>query len=134
VQDDPVYVDQLAAVRAFYAEHGPDADLADHVLGQWSDLLGCPTRDVITLLRIADITRWCVVRGFDPPATPDDYDDTDDLTLLATAIGQRQVTDDVQPVLRMAGLAAIDRLDQVAGPDGDRRTRLQQLRSDLMTE
>jgi hypothetical protein len=134
VQDDPVYVDQLAAVEAFYAEHGRDADLAEHVLAQWSDLLGCPTRDVITMLRIADITRWCVVRGFDAPMSPDDYDDTDDLTLLATAIGQRRVIDDVQPVVRMAGLAAIDRLEHVAGPDEDRRNWLQQRRSDLMTD
>jgi hypothetical protein len=134
VQDDPVYVDQLAAVQAFYAERGRDADLAEHVLGQWSGLLGCPRRDVITMLRIADIRRWCVVRGFDPPVSPDDYDDSDDLTLLATAIGQLQATEDVQPVLRLAGLAAIDRLEQVAGSDDDRRGRLQQLRSDLMTD
>jgi hypothetical protein len=134
VEDDPAYADQLAAVQAFYAEHGRDADLAGHVLAQWSDLLGCPTRDVVTMLRIADITRWCVVRGFDPPVSPGDYDDSDDLTLLATAIGQRQMIEDVQPVLRMAGLAAIDRLEQVAGADGDRRLRLHQLRADLMTE
>jgi hypothetical protein len=127
--DDPVYDDQLAAVAAFHTEHGRDADLAGRVLAEWGDLLGCQTRDVITVLRIADLTRFCVVRGLDPPASADDYDTTDDLTLLATAVGQLRATGDVQPVLRMAGLAALDRLAQVS----DAQVGLEDLRSELMS-
>ena len=132
--EDPVYVDQLAAVQAFYAEHGRDADLAEHVLTDWARRLGCTERDVVTMLRIADLTRWCVVRGLDPPMSRDDYDDTDDLILLATAVGQRQTLDDVQPVLRMAGLAAIDRLEQRLGPgDEESADELTALRAELTT-
>ncbi len=130
---DPAYDEQLAAVEAFYAEHGPDADLARQVLSEWSALLGCPERDVITVLRIADLTRFCVARGIDPPVSPDDYDTTDDLTLLGTAVGQLRAAGNVQPLLRTAGLAALDRLEQVAGPDLDLRRRLKELRSDLLT-
>lgn len=129
--EDPVYVDQLAAVRTFYTEHGLDTDLAQRVVGEWSDILGCSSRDVVTMLRIADLDRWCVVRGLDRPQSPDDYDRNDDLTLLATAVGQYGVLGEVQPVLRMAGLAALDRLEQVAGPDDAARDELEQLRADL---
>ena len=131
--DDRAYDDQLAAVAAFHAEHGPDADLAKRVLAEWADLLGCPVRDVITVLRIADLARFCVVRGFDPPAALDDYDTTDDLTLLATAVGQCRFRGDAQPVLRMAGLAALDRLAQVSGRDEDSLAELEALRSELMS-
>jgi hypothetical protein len=134
MRDDPVFVERLAEVSSFYAEHGADADLSDHVLSQWADLLGCPKRDVVTMLRIADLTRWCVVRGFDPPSTRDDYDPTDDLTLLATAIGQQEVGFEVQPILRMAGLAALDRLAQVVDPAGDERDELDELRARLQRD
>ena len=129
--EDPVYVDQLTTVRTFYAEHGQEADLAQRVVGEWSDILGCSSRDVVTMLRIADLERWCVVRGLDRPQSPDDYDPTDDLILLATAVGQHGVLGEVQPVLRMAGLAALDRLAQVVGPDEAARDELEQLRVDL---
>lgn len=111
--DDPVYVEQLADVRTFYAERESEADLARHVVQEWAGLLGCESRDVVTMLRIADLDRWCVVRGLDRPMSPDAYDPTDDLTLLATAVGQHEQRGDLQPVIRMAGLAAIDRLAQV---------------------
>lgn len=131
--DDPVYADRVAEVQRLHADEGPDVDLAQRVIDEWSDLLGCPARDVVTVLRIADLTRFCVVRGLDPPVSPDDYDTTDDLTLLATAIGQQRARGAVQPVLRMAGLAAIDRLEQLAPPtDEVWRRDLDRLRAELM--
>jgi hypothetical protein len=100
---------ELATVEEWYRTRTGDS-LGEATLQEWSDRLGRSPGDVLTILKIGDVSRFTAMCGLDAPAGPDDYDYSGDLALICRAFAQFKVTGAVEPLMRELAFPALNRL------------------------
>lgn len=122
----------LRDAEQWFRDGGDPDRWSRHVLDEFAALARVERRDVLNVIKIADLHRYCAATGRDAPESPEDYDPVDERELLARALAGFKIAGVLAIEMKVAALASIDRLERGPARDDERwRTVLEQVRTDL---